>query len=59
MMISNLDALQTELYNAISNWNDSTQNEDGEKILTEREVGAQAHMAFDTVSDNLQELGLI
>lgn len=58
-MRRNLDALSTELYNAVSNWNDFTDNDEGDKILTEHEVAAQADMAFDTIKDNLQELGLI
>lgn len=58
-MRRNLDALSTELYNAVSNWNDFTENDEGQKILTEPEVGAQADMAFDTIKDNLQELGLV
>jgi hypothetical protein len=58
-MRRNLDALSTELYNAVSNWNDFTENEDGERILSESECAEQDDMAFDTIKDNLQELELI
>lgn len=58
-MRRNLGALSAEIYNAVSNWNDFTESDTGERILAEHEVAEQADMAFDTIKDNLQELGLI
>lgn len=55
----NLDTLQTQLYCAISNWNDFTESQTGERLLTDAQVSAQADMAFDTISDNLYEEGIL
>jgi hypothetical protein len=55
----NLDALDTELYNAVSNWNDFTENEDGGSILTEAEVGEYARNAFKMICADLSGEGLI
>ncbi len=58
-MRRNLDALRTELYCAISNWNDFTESDTGERILTEAEVSAMASDADMFVFAELTKAGLI
>lgn len=58
-MRSNLDALSTELYNAISNWNDFTEGEDGDRLLSEAEVDDYAVGAYQKIREDLFETGLI
>lgn len=58
-MRRNLDALKIELYNAISNWNDFTENNDGDRILTEEEVGTISDGMFDAMENGLSARGLI
>lgn len=58
-MRRNLDALSTELYNAVSNWNDFTENEDGDKILTEAEVGSYSDSLYEKLLEDLYEMELL
>jgi hypothetical protein len=58
-MRQNLDSLSVELYNAISNWNDFTENEDGENILTESEVGGYANALYELMTSDMMEIGQI
>lgn len=58
-MRQNLDSLSVELYNAISNWNDFTDNDLGERVLTEFEVGDYAASLYEKMISDMYEAGQI
>lgn len=58
-MRRNLGALNTELYNAVSNWNDFTESDTGERILTEAQVDVMALAAYQMMVKDMQREGLV
>ena len=58
-MRQNLDALSTQLYNAVSNWNDFAESETGERILTEAQVSEYAAVAYEHILADMTEMGLV
>jgi hypothetical protein len=58
-MRQNLNALSVELYNAISNWNDCTYNDDDNTVLTEEQVGQYADSLYEHLITDLYEMELL
>lgn len=58
-MRRNLDALYIELYNAVSNWNDFTENGEGERILTQVQVGEYSSIIYEHLLTDMIEMELV
>lgn len=56
-MRQNTDALWTELRDALDTWNSTTENEEGNNVLTDDEVNGYAHALHSHMMNDMFEMG--